>query len=109
MKKANCSLNNSKIYKVNQKIDFLVGDFLNMKNIVADIIFLNPSHMFTTNPDNPEQDQDFSSIKHLKYDIASLIAKSLNISKKVALKLPGFTNLDELAETFHLALKEYGM
>jgi len=109
MKNASCSLRNSQVYKVSQKIDFLAGDFINMKNIISDIIFLNPSHTFIPNQEDPESHKDFSLKRHLKHDLPSLIAKSFSVSKKVALRLPGYTNLDELAEVFHLALKEYAM
>jgi len=109
VKSANCSLHNSQIYKVNHKIDFFSGDVMCMKNLVGDIVFLNPDFSYYTNPKDHGNNKDFSVFNHTKQNLLKLIAKAFCISNKIALKLPGFTNIDELSELFHLSLKESRM
>jgi len=101
---------NSRIHRINHKIDFIVGDLSNVKNKHADIVFLNPQNTFTdytpTKKSKQQPNGTFSLFKHLKPDLLSAVSQSFKISQKIALKLPWFTDLNEIAELFHLALAE---
>jgi len=106
-KKAEISLINSKIHRVNQKIDFVIGDLSQIKNAHADIIFLNPQNSFVDrSPLKRAQSHDsgFSLFKHLKPDLVPLVSQSLKISQKIAIKLPWYTNLNEISQLFNSIL-----
>jgi len=94
---------NSQIYGVHHKIDFLTVDFFQLKNLVGDVVFLGPSDM-RKNPNEP-----FSLFKHSEPDLRDLLAKSLEISFNIALKLPGDTNLEELVKLFNVSLERDGL
>ncbi len=103
---------NSRINRINHKIDFIVGDLSNVKNKHADIVFLNPQNTFADSTPmrkakpNSTPDGTFSLFKHLKPDLLSVVTESFKISQKIALKLPWYTDLNEIAELFHLVLSD---
>lgn len=85
--------------KLSDKITFAQGDLVQMTNLNADVVFLNPSICI---PD--KQTEHFSIFKHLKHDLIQLLTKSLEITPKVAIKLPGNTDLDEVVKLFNIAV-----
>ena len=70
---------------------------------MGDVVFLGPSDT------RKNQNESFSIFKHAEPDLRNLLAKSLEISYCIALKLPGDTDLDELAELFNVSLEKYGL
>jgi len=106
-KKAEISLINSKIHRVNHKIDFVVGDLSQVKKAHADIIFLNPQNTFVDHSPlkRPQSNNSgFSLFKHLKPDLEPLVRQSLSLSQKIAIKLPWYTDLNEISQLFHSIL-----
>ena len=99
---------NSKIHRVNHKIDFVVGDLSQIKNAHADIIFLNPQNTFVDHSPlkRPQPENAFSLFKHLQPDLISLVTQAFNITQKIAIKLPWYTDLNEIAELFHSVISE---
>ena len=94
---------NSKVYKVDHKVDFLNSDFMTLRNISADVVFLDPS-------DNRYSKADpFSIFKNTKPDPLTLLAKSLEVSEKIVLQLPGDTEFEELPQLLHQSLEKYGL
>ena len=70
---------------------------------MGDVVFLGPSDVRTN------RNQSYSIFKHAEPDLRDLLAKSLEISYSIALKLPGDTDLDELSELFNVSLEKYGL
>ena len=70
---------------------------------MGDVVFLGPSDT------RKSSNESFSIFKHAEPDLRDLLAKSLEISYCVALKLPGDTNLEDLAKLFHVSLERYGL
>lgn len=80
---------------------------MQMKHLVGDIIFLNPDAI---NPHlKKEYTEDFSIFRYMKSNLKALLKKALKDSNRVALKLPGNANLDEVALLFHSATEENGL
>jgi len=94
---------NAKVYGIDHKIDFLTADFMKLRNITADIVFLGPTNT-RTKPNEP-----FSIFHHIKPNPLSLLAKSLGVSYKIALQLPGDTKIEELPQLFHQSLENNGL
>ena len=109
-KRAEISMINSRIHRINHKIDFIVGDLSHIKNKHADIVFLNPQNTFTgyipSKKLKQQPNSTFSLFKHFKPDLLSAVTQSFKISQRIALKLPWYTDLNEVAELFYLALTE---
>ena len=102
MMKTLSAKHNSKIYKVDHKVDFLNSDFMTLRNISADVIFLDPSD------DRRSKADPFSIFKNIKPDPLTLLAKSLEVSEKIVLQLPGDTEIEELPQLLHQSLEKYG-
>jgi len=94
---------NAEIYGVHHKIDFLTVDFFQLKNLVGDVVFLGPSDI------RKDPNETFSLFDHSEPDLRDLLAKSLEISLNIAMKLPGDTNLEELVKLFNVSLERYGL
>ena len=88
---------------VANKIDFITVDFLKMKNLHADIVFLDPSDI------RKDSKEIYSVFKHAEPDLPSLISKALGMSYQIALKLPHDIDVSELPELFHTTLEKYGL
>jgi 23S rRNA G2445 N2-methylase RlmL len=91
---------NAEIYEVEHKIDFLTANFLKMKNLSGEIVFLNPSTVGYNGSLMP-----FSMKENLKPELSSLLGKSLQISSCVCLKLPKEVSMDELVAFFNVTLE----
>jgi len=76
---------------------------MKIRNITADIVFLGPTDT-RTKPNEP-----FSIFKNIKPNPLSLLAKSLEVSYKIALQLPGDTKIEELPQLFHESLENNGL
>jgi len=85
---------------VGEKIDFLTSDFLKLK-LSGDVVFLSPNVV------ERKQNEKFSLYKHLQPDLRMLIAKSLEISHCISIKLPADTDLEDMAEFFNSSLEYY--
>lgn len=92
---------NAHIYGVDHKIDFLTVDFLKLKNLMGDVVFLGPSDI------RKSSKEPYSIFEHAEPDLRDLLAKSLETSDCIALKLPGDTDYEELAELFHVSLERF--
>jgi 23S rRNA G2445 N2-methylase RlmL len=92
---------NAQIYQVSEKIDFLTADFLKLKNLSGDVVFLAPSVI------QRDAKEKFSLYKHLEPDLRHLLAKSLEISHCISIKLPAETDLEEMAGFFNSSLEFY--
>lgn len=68
---------------------------------MGDVVFLGPSDI------RKSQDEPYSIFEHADPDLRDLLAKSLEISPCIALKLPGDTDLEELADLFHVSLERF--
>ncbi len=99
-KKTKLAKENAQIYEVDHKIDFITADFLKMKNLSGEIVFINPSTVGYNSSSLP-----FSMKDNLKPDLSSLLGKSLQISSCVCMKLPKEVSMDELVAFFHLTLE----
>lgn len=102
-KKTGAALHNSKIYKVNKKIEFRTENFLESKELRADIVFLNISKQFFHG--SFKSDSFVGSFT--RDNLPELIAKALKISTKVAMRVPGTIDLDELSDMFHETVDTY--
>jgi hypothetical protein len=81
--------NNAQIYQVCEKIDFMTADFFKVKQLNGDVVFLDPCvYKYTPNG------KPFSIKDNLRPDLTRLLAKSLEISTCIAIKLPKDTELD---------------
>ena len=92
-KKIDICKNNCKVYNCKDNIEFILSDFLKMKDkIKADYIFLSPPW--------GGPDYKFSSVysikKYMTPDIVEIVKVSLSIAKKILFYLPSNLNLDEL-------------
>ena len=90
------------MYNVEDKVDFLTADFLNIRNITSDVVFLGPTY------ERDNLDEPFSIFKNVQPDPLDLLAKSLEVSYKIALQLPGDTKLEELPHLFNESLETHG-
>lgn len=99
-KKTQLAHKNAEIYEVDQKIDFITADFLKMKNLSGEIVFINPSTVGHNSSSQP-----FSIKNNLKPDLSQLLGKSLQISSCVCMKLPKDVALEDLVEFFHHTLE----
>lgn len=94
-----------------EQIDFVAGDFLKMNKLKGDVVFLNP--MNTYNYDKilrlSTSPEGFSLLRHMEPNLINLLRKAFQVSDKVALKLPGYTDLDELAKLFNIVLERNNM
>ena len=85
--------NNCKVYECKDNIEFILSDFLKMKNkIKADYVFLSPpwggpDYKFST---------VYSIKKYMKPDIIDIVRVSLSVSKNILFYLPRNLDLDEL-------------
>ncbi len=66
-------------------------DFFNLKNVNADLVFLNPDYEL------PKKDRKFSIFSHIKPDISKCLKKALSISKNIVILLPKYVEIEELA------------
>jgi len=76
---------------------------MKIQNITADVVFLGPTYEIG-NPDEP-----FSIFKNVQPDPLNLLAKSLEVSYKIAIQFPGDTQLEELPRLFNESLEKYGL
>jgi len=76
---------------------------MKIRNIAADIVFLGPTSL------KPKPNESFSIFKNITPDPLSLLAKSLQVSYKIALQLPGDTKIEELPQLFHETLENNGL
>jgi len=96
--------NHAMVNDVANKIDFLTVDFLKIKNLHGDIVFLDPSDIRK----DPAK-EIYSVFNHAEPDLPSLISKALGMSYQIALKLPHDIDITELPELFHTTLEKYGL
>lgn len=75
------------------------GDLVQIPYTSADIVFINPCVA-------DKQLENFSIFKHIKSNLVQLLVRSLEITSKVALKLPGNTDLNEIVKLFNLAASQ---
>ncbi len=92
---------NAELHRVLDNIDFLSIDFLKIKKIDSDVVFLDPN-VIRKDPKEP-----YSVFKLAEPDIPSLLNKSFQASCRIALKLPHDTDVAELPELFHKSLEQY--
>ena len=85
--------NNCEVYNCDNNIEFILSDFLKMKNkIKADYIFLSPPWGGTE-----YKKSEIYSIKKFMYpDITEIIRVSLNVADNILFFLPRNLDLDEL-------------
>ena len=84
----------SKANDIEHKIEFIQADFLTMRNLRADAVFLNP-------PVNQLQEkQAFSVLGYPKLKIQKLIEHSISIAENVCIKLPYNTQTEEVGVLF---------
>ena len=81
----------------------MTANFLHLKNFSADMVFLDP-----IDNRNGNTTQRFSIFKHLSPDPRELVAKALEVSRSIALKLPYDVMYEEIAELFNVSLKKFG-
>jgi hypothetical protein len=55
------------VYQVNNKIEVINENFYNLKNVNADMVFLNPDYEF------PKKDRKFSIFTNIKPDITKCL------------------------------------
>ena len=93
--RVNYTQNNAKIYNVDHKIEFIVGDFLkiNIKN--ADLVFLNPHW-----ENAKENGKRFCIYTDITPNINEVLDRSYKIAKNIVLALPKYCILDEIIEIF---------
>ena len=92
--KIKCARNNAAIYGVEDKIEFIEGDFFTVcKGVQADAVFLSPPW---GGPDYLHEDT--YDLNHMPLGPASsLLAEARKISNEVALYLPRNIDLDQVA------------
>lgn len=94
-------------------IDLIHGDITQMKQLSGDVVFIHPTNIFgKTNAKKPAYQvyqEDFSIFKHLEPNLKGLVVGAFKVTQKVAILLPGYTNLDELATLFHIVFEETNM
>jgi len=95
---------NSKTMKSAYNIDFMNANFLQMKNLSADTVFLDPIDKRGPNPT-----KKFSIFKHASPNPRELVAKALETSRSIAIKFPADVIFEEIAELLHSAVGEYGV
>ena len=98
-KQVNYLKHNATIYGINDKIDYIVADFLKFQFRQVDVVFLNPSSDFKKN-DN----EKFSLFKHIQPDIIEILKKTFEISSNFLLLLPKFLDFSELPIIFNMAM-----
>ncbi|GFT13200.1 trimethylguanosine synthase [Nephila pilipes] len=93
-KKIELAKNNAKVYGVDERIDFIVGDFFNIApRLKADVVFLSPpwggpSYL---------KDKEYN-IDRIKPDIYKTFEVSSNITKNIAIFVPRNTVLNQLVQ-----------
>ena len=83
-------------------MDFIQGDFLQMKDIKADIVYIDPVDAVdgSATPENIS----FDEIKPMLYKLVPKAFKASNGC--VVIKLPADTNIEELPELFKQSMEE---
>ena len=94
---------NIKACKLTSPVDAMMGDFLDIKGLKADIVFLNPINTFK---DVCLDTEGFSLFKHMKPELTPALKKALECSSKVAIRLPGYTDLDEIVSLFYTVVQK---
>lgn len=84
-------------------IDFLTIDFLKIKTLNGDIVFLDPTDTRKNKKDS------YSVFKHAEPELPLLLHKSFETSYKIALKLPHDIELNDLSDLFHTTFERYGL
>ena len=85
-------------YPETQNIDFIMADFRKTGKLLwSDVVFI---------------DSDFCqnlSLEVIDSELSSLLAKSLQVSHSVALKLPADIKIDQLPLLFNMIVEKYDM
>jgi hypothetical protein len=98
--KTDYARHNAELYNVTDKIDFFAADFLKVKNLNADVVFIAPSDV---NPEN----EDFSIFKHLVPNMVDVTGKALEISYCLAFQLPKTIDVEELPALFNESFNKH--
>jgi len=85
-------------YPETQNIDFIMADFRKTGKLLwSDVVFINSD--FCQN----------LSLEALDSELSTLLAKSLQVSHSVALKLPANINIDDLPHLFNVIIDKYNI
>ena len=68
---------------------------MRIRNLTPDVIFLDPADI------RDSAIEPFSVFKHTKPELTQLLAKSLDMSERIGLKLPSDVDVNELPQLFH--------
>ena len=75
-------------------VEFIQADFTSMRNLRADLVFLAPEEL------KLQDKASFSILRNLTPNLQKMIARSVNISSNICLKLPYHTQVEEIGEFF---------
>ena len=82
MKELQYNKHNAKIYHVENKIEYIQADFLTLKKMNCDLVFLHPHYTKSKN---------FSIFVDIQPNIIETCSKSFEFAKNVIIILPKFT------------------
>ena len=87
-------MSNAKSQDVDHKIDFVQASFLRMNKLKSDVVFLAPTEL------KRQPNEEFSVFLHIRQDLQQVIEHALTIAPNVCIKLPCYTNPDEIGRIF---------
>ena len=100
--KINICKNNAKVYSCTNNINFLELDFLEVKGIKADYVFLSPPWGGVEYKDTSK----YSMKEKMTPDILQIVSKCLEISNKIIFYIPRTSMLEELYEILNQIIEK---